>query len=69
MSAVAATRASTALSERAAADRLARALATLAAGAFALATALMLVLHLDPRWGGDASPVTAMLSDYAYAPG
>jgi hypothetical protein len=33
-------------------------------GAFAVAAALLVVLHLSARWGG-IDPVTAMLSDYA----
>jgi hypothetical protein len=37
-------------------------------GAFAVAAALLVVLHLSARWGG-IDPVTAMLSDYALRPG
>jgi Protein of unknown function (DUF998) len=50
-------------------DRLTSALTLLGQGAFGLAVVLLVVLHLDPRWGGRASPVTAMLSEYAYSPG
>ncbi|WP_285485685.1 DUF998 domain-containing protein [Amycolatopsis taiwanensis] len=50
-------------------DRLAQSLAWAGHGAFIFAAVLMAALHLVPQWGGDANPVTAMLSEYAYAPG
>jgi len=50
-------------------NRAARMLTLLAYGAFALAAGLLVLLHLDPRLGGTASPMTAMLSEYAYTPG
>ncbi|SEP53097.1 DUF998 domain-containing protein [Amycolatopsis saalfeldensis] len=45
-----------------------RLLAVSACGAFALATAMLVVLHVDRR-AAPVNPVTAMLSDYALTPG
>lgn len=39
-----------------------------AQGMFAVAGVLLVVLHVDRRWG-PINPVTAMLSDYAWCPG
>ncbi|WP_342781630.1 DUF998 domain-containing protein, partial [Amycolatopsis rhizosphaerae] len=50
-------------------DPLARMLAWAGHGAFAVAATLLVVLHLDPDWGGGENPVTAMLSEYALTPG
>lgn len=49
--------------------RLARMLVWLGHGALAFAAVLLVVLHVDPRWGGGCDPVTAMLSEYADTPG
>jgi hypothetical protein len=50
-------------------DEPARVLAWAGYGAFTLSAVLLVLLHLVPGWGGDVSPVTAMLSEYAYTPG
>ncbi|WP_329056257.1 DUF998 domain-containing protein [Amycolatopsis sp. NBC_01488] len=43
-------------------------LVPVAVGAFVTAAVLLVVLHVDRRWG-PIDPVTAMLSDYAWCPG
>jgi hypothetical protein len=50
-------------------DRLIRRLVLMAGACLGVATALLAVLHLDPRWGGGISPITGMLSEYGLGRG